>query len=166
MPDLIGKKNVDWLPIPVYSGETKDTLTPSGTNQGEIQAVDNAIQQWGLENLVRAMCFDTTSSNNGQLSGVGVILEHLLGRPLLHFGCWHHILELVLSAAFGVRTGPSKAPEILVFKRFQEQWSYIDQDNYSDAFSDEFASSKLADSRDEGVAFCQQQLQQHQPRDD
>jgi len=101
------------------------------------------------------MCFDTTSSNTGQLTGACVILEHLLGRPLLHFGCRHHILELVLAAAFGVCTGPSKAPEILVFRRFQEQWSYIDQDNYSNAFSDESASSKLADSRDEVVAFCQ-----------
>jgi hypothetical protein len=74
------------------------------------------------------MCLDTTSSNTGRLSGACIILEQLLGRPLLHFGCRHHIMELVLGAAFGVCMGPSKAPEILIFKRFKEQWACIDQD--------------------------------------
>ena len=31
--------------------------------------------------------FDTTSSNNGRLSGACVIVDQLLGRPLLHLGC-------------------------------------------------------------------------------
>ena len=39
-----------------------------------------------------------------------VILEQLIGRPLLHLWCHHYVLELVLAAAFGVRMGPSKAP--------------------------------------------------------
>ena len=74
-------------------------------------AVHSAIQELGLENLVLAMCFDTTSSNTGRLSGVCVILYQLLGRPLLHLGCRHHVLELrVLAAAFAVHMGPSKAP--------------------------------------------------------
>ena len=42
-------------------------------------AVHSAIQELGLENLVLAMCFDTTSSNTGRLSGVCVILDQLLG---------------------------------------------------------------------------------------
>jgi len=73
-------------------------------------AAHSAIQEWRLENLVRAMCFDMTSSNTGLLAGACVILEQLIGRPLLHLGCRHHVLELVLAAAFGVRMGPSKAP--------------------------------------------------------
>jgi len=73
-------------------------------------AVHSTTQEWGLENLVHAMCFDTTSSNTGLLSGACVILDQLLGRPLLHLGCRHHVLELVLAAAFGMHMGPSKAP--------------------------------------------------------
>ena len=62
--------------------------------------------------------------------------------------------------------GPSKAPEVLVFKRFQAQWSSIVQDRYQDCFTDEFSASQLADVRDEVITFCEQQLKNHQPRDD
>lgn len=123
MPDLTGKENVDRLPILVSTmGETKllgIPKLPAGTGQAEAQAVYNAIREWGLENLVRAMCFDTTSSNTARLSGACVSLEQLLERPLLHFGCRHHILELVLAAAFGVCTGPSKAQKSLFSRDFR-----------------------------------------------
>lgn len=170
MPDLTGKEKVDRLPILVSTMGEKKLLeipkTSAGTGTIEAHAVYNAIRDWGLENLVRAMCFDTTSANTGRLSGACIILEQLLGRSLLHFGCRHHIMELVLGSAFLVCMGPSKAPEILLFKRFQEQWPYIDQDSFSDVFSDDVASTALANVRDDIIAFCEQQLQVHQPRDD
>jgi hypothetical protein len=34
-----------------------------------------------------------------------------------------------------------------------------------DAFSDDYASTQLADVRVEAIAFCEQQLEDHQPRD-
>ena len=170
MPDLSGTEKVDRLPIFVTTmGETKlldIPKIPAGTGQAEAQAVFNAIKRWELDTLVRGMCFDTTSSNTGRLSGACVLLEQLLGRPLLHFGCRHHILELVLAAAFGVCMGPSKAPEVIIFKRFQGQWSSIDQETYENAFSDDVASAELSDIKDDVIAFCEQQLQDHQPRND
>jgi len=75
-------------------------------------------------------------------------------------------MELVLGAAFGVCMGPSKGPEVIIFKRFQGQWSSIDQESFSDVFTDDFALTELTDVRDEVIAFCEQQLQVHQPRDD
>jgi len=66
-----------------------------------------------------------------------VILEQLIGRPLLHLGCRHHVLELVLAggccfwSAHGTSSiyipcmGPSKEPEIPQFKRFHRQWALI-----------------------------------------
>ena len=169
MPDLTGNK-VERLPILVSTmGEKKLLEIPkiiTGTGHAMAQAAYNAIQEWELENLVRAMCFDTTSSNTGRSSGACIILEQLLGRHLLHFGCRHHILELVLAAAFGECLGPISSPEILVFKRFRGQWSSIDQGRYEDAFSDEFVASELAHVRDEVIAFCEHELQDHQPRDD
>ena len=170
MRDLTGIEKVDRLPILVSTMGEKKLLDipklPSGTGQIIAQAVNNAIREWGLDNLVRAMCFDTTSSNTGRIAGACTILEQLLDRPLLHFGCRHHILELVLAAAFAVCMGPSSAPEILVFQRFRGQWLSIDQDTYDDYTSDDFVKCALTDIHDEVVTFCEQQLQQHQPRDD
>jgi hypothetical protein len=170
MPDLTGNDKVDRLPILVSTlGDTKLLGIPkisAGTGQAEAQAVFDAIKRWDLESLVRGMCFDTTSSNTGRFSGACVLLEQLLGRSLLHFGCRHHILELVLAAAFGVCMGPSKSPEVLVFKRFQAQWSSIDKDSYQDCFTDDFAASQLADIRPQVINFCEKQLENQQPRDD
>jgi hypothetical protein len=170
MPDLTGTEKVDRLPILISTMGEKKLLQipkiPAGTGKAEAQAVYDAICEWKLTSLVQGMCFDTTSSNTGRLSGACIILEQLLGRPLLHFGCRHHIMELVLGAAFGVCMGPSKAPEILIFKRFKEQWAYIDQDRFNDAFSDDYASTQLADVRVEAIAFCEPKHEDHQPRDD
>lgn len=169
MPDLTGNK-VERLPILVsMMGEKKLLEIPkitTGTGQAIAQAAYSTIQEWGLENLVHAMCFDTTSSNTGRSRGACILLEQLLGQHLLHLGCRHHILELVLAAAFGECLGPTSSPEILMFKRFRGQWSSIDKGRYEDAFSDDFAASELADIQDEVIAFCKHQLQHHQPRDD
>lgn len=170
MSDLTGKDKVDRLPILVSTMGEKKLLDipkiPAGTGHAVAHAVYGAIQEWELEYLVRAMCFDTTSSNTGRLSGACVILEQKLGRPLLHLGCRHHVLELILAAAFGACMGPSKAPEILLFKRFQGQWTSFDKKGYIDASSDEYVSSQLADTKDEIIVFCEQQLHIQQPRDD
>ena len=60
--------------------------------------------------------FDTTSSNTGLLSGACVILDQLLGRPLLNLGCRHHVLELVLAggccfwSVHGTKQGTGNLP--------------------------------------------------------
>lgn len=170
MADLTGNDKVDRLPILVSTmGDQKLLDIPkltTGSGQVIAQALYSAIKEWKLENLVRAMCFDTTSSNTGRLSGACVILERLLGRPLLHFGCRHHIMELVLAAAFTECMGPNSAPEILLFKRFREQWASINQETYNDASSDEFTLSELVNIRAEVIAFCSCQLLEYQSRDD
>jgi len=170
MHDLTGTGKVERLPILVSTmGEKKLLAIPkisTGTGQAIANAVYNGIREWGLDNLIRSMCFDTTSSNTGRLLGACTFLEQLLGRSLLHFGCRHHILELVLAAAFGECMGPTNAPEILMFQRFRGQWASIDQESYNDISSDDFSKSELTDVRDEVIEFCKQQLLDHQPRDD
>ena len=89
------------------------------SRQAVAQAVNDAIRIWNLENLVRGICFGTTSSNIGRKSGAYVLLEQLLGRPLLYFDYRHYILELVLTATFSVCVEPDNAPEILIFKGFK-----------------------------------------------
>ena len=85
------------------------------------------------------------------------------------FNYRHHIHELVLTAAFGVCMGPSKGPEILIFKQFQAQWASIDQKSYQDASSDDMGShrrTELCNLKDEMIDFCEQQQLDHQPPDD
>jgi len=84
---------------------------------GEVmaQTVFHSVQAWKLSNMVRAMCFDTTASNTGRLSGACVLLERLLEISLLHFACRHHILEIVLQSAYKSCFGPSNGPEISIF---------------------------------------------------
>src|SRR5579872_2743839 len=100
MPDLTGIKKVDRLPILVITmEETKLLNVPkitAGIGQAMANAVNATIREWKVEDLVRAMCFDTTSCNTGRKSGACIILEQHLGRLLLYFGCRHHIMELVL----------------------------------------------------------------------
>ena len=57
------------------------------------QAVYNALQEWQVENSVCATCFHKTTSNAGRSVEACVMLEHFLGKHLLHFTCGHHILR-------------------------------------------------------------------------
>jgi len=170
MCDLTGNEKVDRLPILVSTiGEQKFLDIPkfaTGTGQVTAQAVFHSIKKelWHLETLLRAMCFDTTSFNTGQLSGASVILEGLLGRPLLHFGCRHHLLELALAPAFAECMGSCSAPDILLFKRFRENWTSIDQKSYSVAASDDFVTSELDDVCSKITEFCELKLQNNHPR--
>jgi hypothetical protein len=101
--------------------------------------------KWGLADRVNALCFDTTASNTGHRAGTCSFIEQKLGKSLLFLACRHHVMELVVRAAFektsiGVLTGP----EILLFKRFREKWQFIDRDNYKPASSDPVVEAVIA----------------------
>ena len=53
-----------------------------------------------------------------------------MGRELLCLACHHHVMELILSKVFTVCCGPSSAPGIPIFKRFQDVWAGIVHNNY------------------------------------
>lgn len=94
--------------------------------------------------------------------------EQLLYRPLPHYDCRHHIIELVLAVFFVVCMGPSHTSEVLTFKRSQGQWSFLstETERYDDVLSDDFASAELLDVRDEVTVFYELQLQNQQPHYD
>ncbi|KAF2353191.1 WD40 repeat [Trinorchestia longiramus] len=73
------------------------------------------------------MCFDTTSAYTGVINGACTILQQKIGRPLISLACRHHVHELVLKNAFSTCLGSSSGPEITIFCRFKEYWSYINQ---------------------------------------
>lgn len=169
MADIVGKEVVDRLPIIVSGGESDQLLVVAklaggGTGEQMATAICNTIDEWGIGERIRAMCFDTTSSNTGCRNGACVLLEQNLEKELLYFACRHHIHELILEAVFSVcMRVPTSGPDVQLFKRFQNQWQFIDQDNFDHGLLDMgFNATTVADI----VHFCKDQLEKFQPRDD
>lgn len=134
LPDILGTEKTDRLPVLVSTdGKEKLLGVPklvSGTGANAANAVYNVLTEWGLENKIVGMCFDTTSVNTGLKNGACVMLEHKVGEELLWLACRHHILEIVLSKVFTLCFGPSSSPDIPLFKRFKAAWPFIHQENY------------------------------------
>ncbi|KAK2727011.1 hypothetical protein QYM36_007756 [Artemia franciscana] len=170
IPDLIGKEKVDRLPVLVSGKEVLQLLTvaklPSGTGEAQASAVFGAIEDWGIPGNIRAMCFDTTSSNIGRMSGDCVLLEQKLGKELLCLGCRHHIMELVIAAAFRVCMGSTSSPEVPLFKRFQDYWRFIDTDKYETGIAADDVARLVDDIKQSTIDFANKHLEQSQPRDD
>ena len=49
---------------------------------------------------VKALVFDTTSSNSGWKNGAAKLLEEQLGRKVFYHACRHHIYDLVIRAVW------------------------------------------------------------------
>ena len=141
LEDLVEKKHVDRLPTRLSgNGISKLLGVPklvSGTGELVATAVFNTIADWGISDQVRAISFDTTASNTGHRAGACVLLEKKLGKSLLHLACRHHIMELVLGSAFEAAFGKSSSPNVILFKRFQQKWAFIDQSCYQPGPTDQ-----------------------------
>ncbi|XP_029708295.2 uncharacterized protein LOC109401706 [Aedes albopictus] len=109
-------------------------VIPTGTGKDIAQAVVKLLEEKGIENSIKGICYDTTAANSGIQNGSVVLLEKLIGRSLLRLPCRHHILELILEAVFTkVFSEKSSGPEITIFKRFQKEWPGINKDSYKGA---------------------------------
>src|SRR6218665_321030 len=101
LQDLTGKEHVDWLPV-LVSGHGVNKLLgvpklTSGTRENTAAAVYTLLQNWSVANRVKAMCFDTTSSNTGHRVGACILLEQKLERDPIYLACPHHIMELIIT---------------------------------------------------------------------
>ena len=160
---MAGEGIEERLPILVSGdGIQKLLMVPklaAGTGVLIGQAVYDAAKEWDLVDNIIGMSFDTTASNTGPKEGACVHLMKHVKRNLLHFACRHHVLELVVGAAFTVCFGPSSGPEIPLFKRFVKWWPLANR-----------ASPKPlddpVDGADEIIATCHALLKKQQPRDD
>jgi hypothetical protein len=166
LPDLCGKELVDRLPV-IVSGVGVNQLLGvpklgSGTGEAQASAVAQLLSEWGLVDRVGGMCFDTTASNTGRRNGACVLLEQKLDKDMLHFACRHHIFEVVLGGVFKESLGMSSGPDIAIFKRFQQNWQFIDQRNYETGAS----LAATASCKYRVIAFAECQLKLCQPRDD
>ena len=136
-----------------------------GTGEAAATAVSEALEDWGVRDQVVAMCFDTTSSNTGHRNGACTLLEKKIGRRLLSVACRHHVHELVIEKAFSVCMGPSSGPDITIFGRFKEHWSFIKQTE-SQPLIDEDLPVTLIAKRETIVQALTRILERKHPRDD
>lgn len=167
---LTTKEQIDRLPVIVSGKGISQLLTvaplASGTGEAQAAAVHSALEDWGIASSVRAMCFDTTSSNTGRFAGACVLLEQKLGKEILSLACRHHIMELVIGAVFKVCLGVTSSPEVPLFARFQKYWEFVAQDRYDTGMADEFVSRSLKNIRGSTIEFANRYLTESQPRDD
>lgn len=129
MGDLTSDEKVDRLPIIVSGSATEQLLCipklPSGTGQAMADALIETVIDWDIKDRIKALSFDTTSSNTGIKSGACVLIEKLLEHKVLYLACRYHIHEILLEEAFSITMGPSSGPEIQLFKRFKIFWPSI-----------------------------------------
>jgi hypothetical protein len=168
MPDLDGGGKVDRLAI-IVSGEGTSKLLKvpkldSGTGSAMAQAVYDCLQEWNVTEQVQGFSFDTTASNTGKDNGACALLQQKLDRNTLHFACRHHIFEIVAEKVFTecIKV-PSNSPDIQLFKRFKDYWNKIACDQFEPLQKED---GIIPDCASDIIAFCMQQLEQNQPRDD
>jgi len=132
LPDVTGSASlIDRLPVLVTSAVDGDSkllgvsALLSGTGRDTAEAVLQQLKSWQCDSVIIGMCFDTTASNTGRLSGACQLLENALNRNLLWLACRHHMHEILLSDVFTICFGPSSGPEVILFNRFREKWDKL-----------------------------------------
>lgn len=104
------------------------------------------------------MCFDTTASNTGSRNGACILLEQKLEKDLLWLACRHHIFEIMLEAVVLQALDPSSGPEIAIFKRFKNNWSNINQNDFKTVSSDRLSFKECEHISETVITFSKQQL--------
>jgi len=118
---------LDWDLI----GRTVSAYRPATTVHPKTKILHNPLSYMGFICILSpGMSYDTPSTNTGVINGASTILEKLLGKLLLHLACRHHVSEIYLKAAFESCFGATQSPEVPLFKRFQNDWSSINQNNF------------------------------------
>ena len=99
----------------------------SGTAGKHIaEAAVNYVKEWNLLELIATMHFDTTNTNTGKHTGACINIQDIIGRPLLYMACRKHIGEIHVGKAFDIlEVEVNASPDLMVFKRFREDFSQI-----------------------------------------
>ena len=129
LPGVSGQTGqVDRLPALLTSledGCTKLLGVPkfsSSADQNTSNAIIAELHSSQCNNQVIGMCFDTTASNTGRQNGACTLLEIAYDRDLVWLACRHYMFIVLLADVFKVCLGPFTGPEILLFKRFRDNW--------------------------------------------
>ena len=129
-------------------------------------ALMDAVCDWGIVGNIKAISFDTTSSNTEKRIGACTLFQQRVGRNVLHLVYRHHIHEIMLEEAFSITMGPSSGPDILIFKRFKAFWPNIVYSDYKPGNEVLELLNALADMLDDMKTFLTGQLEMSHQRED
>lgn len=139
----------------------------NSTGASIADVVYNQLIKWNICRSVKAMGFDTTSSNSGDKSGACVLLCQRLNSNLLSLPCRHHIYEIILKSVFDVKMSASSGPGVPLFERFSKAWSTLEHSSYKSGFQDDIVRAKISDNEcDDLKCYCQNLLHESLPRSD
>ena len=99
----------------------------SGTGEAMFEAAQEQVLLWDVKDNIRSFTFDTTSSNTGANKGSCVRIEEWLGRPLMWYGCRHHVGELLAKAAWYTLFEMDLKPTVGFFDQIKVCWDEIDK---------------------------------------
>ncbi|XP_049307370.1 uncharacterized protein LOC125777157 [Bactrocera dorsalis] len=120
LPALTGKETVDRLSVILSNCGTDQLLgipsLQSGNGKKQATAVCETLAEWGLQDYVKALVFDTTASNTGTFKGACVLIENFLEKDLLYLPCRHHMYEIILKAIYEEKMGKTTGPTVPILK--------------------------------------------------
>ena len=99
----------------------------SSSGESQFEAVKEQVLLWDIKDQIRSMTYDTTGSNTGANKGCCARLEAWLGRPVMWYGCRHHIGELMAKAAWYTLFEQDLAPTVGIFTYIKSSWDQVDQ---------------------------------------
>lgn len=142
-------------------------IVSSGTGFNISSAVFDILEEWSLIDKVQAFVFDTTASNTGKYNGATRLLQNKIGRDILFLGCRHHIFEIILGAIFNkCKITPMSGPDIQLFKRFKNEWSKLDKENFVHGLVDTEFKELLGETYNEIQNLVSKMILEEFPRDD
>ena len=100
----------------------------SSSGEAQFEAVREQVLLWDVRDNIRSVTCDTTSSNTGVHKGCCTRIEQWLGRPVMWYGCRHHVPELMAKAAWYTLFEEDLQPTVGFFDQIKASWSQIDQD--------------------------------------
>ena len=103
-----------------------DEGKPTSTGEAQADAVLLQVKEWGVQQNVVALVFDTTSSNSGRHRGATVRLQQDLGRPVFFLACRHHVSELIVKACWYCLFEEDLSPDCKFFAMIREDWESLD----------------------------------------
>lgn len=170
LPALTGNDKVDRLPIIITSGQVEQLLQipalNSGTGKEQAFAVCDTIYEYGLQNHIKALVFDTTAVNTGRFNGTCTLIENSLQRPLLWLPCRHHIYEIILKCVFDEKISYYGSPNVKLFEKFKNAWAKINKSNFEYGLLDPLVKNYVNESAARIINAVNTVLKVKQPRED
>ena len=148
-------------------------VPPAESSKGvdQLAVVMELIKEWGIEEYIMAISFDTTASNTGVNSGAITLVEKEIDMACLWSACQRHIHELHIKHAAESVFGPTSGPADKLFQKLRQIWSDMkDNIDYADLARydrDGYSGTVVETEAVKSLHFCRKELAANTfPRED